>query len=1108
MGQKLVVGPINQGLRNDVTAFNIDQDAFPVLINAYQWRSRVKRKRGTRLFGRLQRYFDSTDVSYFPAGGTVPYTISLNSSGIGNLLGPYSSSDMSPLTFNLEAGANIVPGTVVITDTTTSDVYTDPAKDGTLSPSGSINYASGEIIITAAASTTATVQMIYNPALPVLGLEDFYPYDFPTSIIAFDTTYAYNCTTAIMPAIYDVSWYKNPPSASPYIAKTSPTPVRWNGQNYQQFWTVNYQNALWVTNGITSPFSISNIGMQFKPIVAVTVTTGGPPAVVNLEITGHGLVVGDFLFINEVVTTTGINYQTGYVTAVVDANNVTVQFPEAVIATNGTGGIAQYLTNSSDNTKDCLRWYDGDPTNGSVTSPVLSGNNGWVNFMPPLSNSVYSINDLPAAQYYLVGAKLIQNFKDRILFFGPVVQSSDGSPIYLHDTVVYSQNGTPYYYCTFDGSTEGAQLLTTTPFFRSLICPINQSATPNAYFGDVAGYGGWISSGLDQTIFTTAPNLDVIITGFSNAETQLVYTGNDLVPFVFYIVNSELGSNSTFSVIDMDQAVLSKGNRGFIATNQSGSQRIDLLIPDQIFEVDLLNHGGERVCAARDYQNEWIYWSYPSNQFGNVFPTQSVQYNYRDKSWALFNECYTTYGQYRATTGWTWATIGQLYPTWSVWNVPWNAGETNALQPQVIGGNQEGFIMVRGVGTDEAYSLYLSNISYPASITGVTQATSAVVTVTGAQFIVGQKIIITGVVGMTELNNNTYTIIAVTPTTVTLDVDSSAFTSYVSGGTATPYEPFYVINHCLNNGDYITFIGVLGTAGPYLNGIPYKITTSPQNLNGFDINNPDLEVNLPSGSSYLGGGTIKRYYVPFIQSKQFPLAWSEGRQLRIGTQQYLLSKTPNAQITLYIYLSQDADNPYNAGGIVPSATAENNSLIYSTTLYTSPENYIQVCTKISLGLIGNGSSTTYTLDYIQLFKLTNAPLVPGSVFVSVGTLATFTDNGTGGFTVTGTGNATGSSVIYATGIITLVFTSAPSATASYTNFSYYVPNIQSPTALYQQQIWHRVNTSLIGDTVQVAFTMTGENKGDQMFDLTLQNQTAEIELHSMIFDLSQSGLLA
>jgi hypothetical protein len=38
--------------------------------------------------------------------------------------------------------------------------------------------------------------------------------------------------------------------------------------------------------------------------------------------------------------------------------------------------------------------------------------------------------------------------------------------------------------------------------------------------------------------------------------------------------------------------------------------------------------------------------------------------------------------------------------------------------------------------------------------------------------------------------------------------------------------------------------------------------------------------------------------------------------------------------------------------------------------------------------------------------------------------------------------------------------------------------------------------------------MSGQEKGDQMFDSTLQNQTAEIEIHSFIIDLSTSGLLS
>ncbi len=69
-------------------------------------------------------------------------------------------------------------------------------------------------------------------------------------------------------------------------------------------------------------------------------------------------------------------------------------------------------------------------------------------------------------------------------------------------------------------------------------------------------------------------------------------------------------------------------------------------------------------------------------------------------------------------------------------------------------------------------------------ITAITQATQAVITTTST-FQAGQTVHITGVVGMTELNGNSYTVVSVTPTTITIAVDSTGFTAYVSGGNAT-----------------------------------------------------------------------------------------------------------------------------------------------------------------------------------------------------------------------------------------------------------------------------------------------------------------------------------
>lgn len=68
----------------------------------------------------------------------------------------------------------------------------------------------------------------------------------------------------------------------------------------------------------------------------------------------------------------------------------------------------------------------------------------------------------------------------------------------------------------------------------------------------------------------------------------------------------------------------------------------------------------------------------------------------------------------------------------------------------------------------------------------ITQATSAVVTFTsGHGFQVGEFITLNGVSGMTEVNGNSYEVTAVTDYTATLNVNSTGFSAYTSGGAAS-----------------------------------------------------------------------------------------------------------------------------------------------------------------------------------------------------------------------------------------------------------------------------------------------------------------------------------
>lgn len=89
-------------------------------------------------------------------------------------------------------------------------------------------------------------------------------------------------------------------------------------------------------------------------------------------------------------------------------------------------------------------------------------------------------------------------------------------------------------------------------------------------------------------------------------------------------------------------------------------------------------------------------------------------------------------------------------------------------------------------GTVWEINLGMTCIATGKAISAATQASPVQLTVTGHGFETGDLAMITGVVGMTQLNDKMYKITVVDANTVTLDgVDGSAFAAYTSGGTLT-----------------------------------------------------------------------------------------------------------------------------------------------------------------------------------------------------------------------------------------------------------------------------------------------------------------------------------
>lgn len=1051
MPDQILIGKFSTGEKTYFTPFNIDNDAFPVLYNAYSWRGRVKKKRGTSLLGQLQRQetlltsvvspwqgsaitlssgsatltasnitniTQATNAVVTTTGGVFLVDDEVSISGVTGMTqingGPYTVIAVSGnnITLNVNSSAftayisggiifltnfyGIVPGTINVT--VGIQTYTEPVPpNGTLVGSGggtgTINYATGLITISGGGSSTLTGTFSYYPGLPVMGLQDFQinnpeitnpstSAQYPI-LLAFDTEFSYQINQAVTPPeFYNTTFYKN-----------TGVPFTWSGQDFQLFWTTNYSGALWATN--------NNPGFN---ILDGTYVSGSPGTTITFNFKYHGtatnftnLIVNDVLWFNE-WTSPGVtlNGITGTVTnnAGAASGNYVVTFSSSVTV-SGTG-IVQLLTNSVGG-QDGIKWYDGDPT-GATGIPSGSGK-GWVNFMPPLTATTVSINNLPAQKYYLVGALAILPFKDRLLFFSPWVQSTaNASAIQLIDTVLWSWNGTPYY--TVNNAT---------PPTASLV-PNNQTANLKAYYVDQTGLGGYLPAGISQPIKLVANNEDALIIGFGGdgRKTRFVYTGNDLQPFLFFTINSELPSSSPFSSVTLDRGAIDIGQYGIVMTDQQSAQRIDLDIPDTVFQIQNINNGNDRVNAIRDFIREWIYFSFPAGEnispFGSnnsqwKFPTQTLLFNYRDNTWAILYENYTVHGYYRPQMTLTWATLP--YNNWGEWRMPWNSGSQEVLQTDIIAGNPQGYVLnLSEDDTDESVSgsivslsnssgstqitstnhcvaindfLYISNLlgSTITTITGITLGNPTIITTVNS-YSVGQFVLIENVGGTTQLNGIVFDITAATGAQISINVDSTHFTPYTSGGTTQIVLPAQI-----------------------------GLVTKTIDANNFVIDIPFTSL------TYIGLGQYTRLCQPFIQTKQFQPYWQEGRAIRLGPQKYLFDTTDESQLTVNIYLSQDAVDAWNNPNVVGSS----NGIIYTQTVFTCPES-------------------------------TNLGLTPANV------------------------------------------------------------NLQTPIGAPQNQIWHRMNTSLQGDSVQIGITLSK----DQMKNLEFA--TSEITLHAIQMNVEKGPLVA
>lgn len=458
---------------------------------------------------------------------------------------------------------------------------------------------------------------------------------------------------------------------------------------------------------------------------------------------------------------------------------------------NSSGAIFFWVTNYNNTlTFDPIRYFD--PTS------LL-----WIDFTPAI--------DAPPATTFMFQALMLIPYKGRLLAFNTWEGTSVGASNQFRQRVRWSRAGDP---------TDQVQ----------------------AWRSDISGHGGFLDAATGEEIVSAGFVKDQLIVYFERSTWQLAYTGNDLLPFVFQRVNFELGADSTFSNVRLDNALICFGNIGVHASNGVSTNRIDGDNPSIIFDVSDENHGPERTMGLRDNFRELIYFTYvdqPTNPYRGTaydsfkFPNRIMVYNYANNTFSFFDDHFTFLGYFQNFTNMVWQDLTAehpKYPSWEAWGDPWYNASAEQGFPTIVAGNQQGYVLeIDPDITSNDVSLFIQNI---------------------------------------QLN---------TP----------------SAGFMTITTP----DHNLGQDTYFIMKDIVGMTG--INNVIY-IVASPGTAN---TNTLIVEMTGNESGSYVGGGQIKVLSNFEIKTKQFNPYWSQGQRFRLIKSEYLFNRTTQGQVRANVYVS-------------------------------------------------------------------------------------------------------------------------------------------------------------------------------------------------------------
>lgn len=278
----------------------------------------------------------------------------------------------------------------------------------------------------------------------------------------------------------------------------------------------------------------------------------------------------------------------------------------------------------------------------------------------------------------------------------------------------------------------------------------------------------------------------ILVLNFDRMAYVMEKTRDAFNPYFGRAIPGVLGTNAKFSAVSWDETVQSIGKTGVLSTDGRQNLRTDNKIPDFTRE-DIDQISFNLTYGGFDRTNNQFLWAYKISESDSLTQNSVLVKNYEEDTWSVYDQRFSVFGQSDIGLNLTWDQIeaasgNESWATWDTTDEIWDRIGLQSSVQKTLAGDDLGFV----------YELNQDFDDYFADITAIVPGATTTLTVSATGILTGDLVTISDVGGMVELNNfdtatseqtkEPYVVIIATPTSIVINVDSTLFTAYTTGG--------------------------------------------------------------------------------------------------------------------------------------------------------------------------------------------------------------------------------------------------------------------------------------------------------------------------------------